>query len=117
MRFTIARVLFLVLPLAVCAQQTPGVGLPVPVLGAGPFVIDTAEQHKVKISIVARGIPHPFSLAFLPGGDMLVTERAGKLRLIRNGALRPEPVAGVPPVRQAGGGLLDIVPDPNFAQN
>ncbi len=101
----------------VFAQQTPGVGIPVPTLGPGPFISDTAEQHKVKISIVARGIPHPFGFAFLPGGDILVTERAGKLRLIRNGVLRPEPVAGVPAVRAAGGGLLDIVPDPKFAEN
>lgn len=99
------------------AQQAPAPGIPVPPLGNGPFIIDTAEQHKVKISVVARGIPHPFSLAFLPGGDMLVTERAGKLRLIRNGVLMPEPVQGVPAVRAAGGGLLDIVPDPQFATN
>ncbi len=99
------------------AQQVPAPGIPVPPLGNGPFIIDTAEQHKVKISVVARGIPHPFSLAFLSGGDMLVTERAGKLRLIRNGILLPEPVKGVPAVRAAGGGLLDIVPDPNFATN
>jgi glucose/arabinose dehydrogenase len=99
------------------AQQTPGVGIPTPTLGNGPFVFDTGEQHKVRVSIVARGIPHPFALAFLPGGDMLVTERAGKLRLIRSGILMPEPVKGVPAVRAAGGGLLDIVPDPQFAQN
>lgn len=103
--------------LSALAQQTPAPGIPVPPLGNGPFIIDTAEQHKVKISVVARGIPHPFGLAFLPGGDMLVTERAGKLRLIRNGILLPEPVAGVPAVRAAGGGLLDIVPDPQFATN
>lgn len=102
---------------AAFAQQGPAPGIPVTPLGNGPFVIDTAEQHKVKISVVARGIPHPFGLAFLPGGDMLVTERAGKLRLIRNGILLPEPVAGVPAVRAAGGGLLDIVPDPQFATN
>jgi aldose sugar dehydrogenase len=100
------------------AQQTPGVGIPVPTLGRGPFIIDTAEQHKVKISIVARGIPHPFSLAFLPNGDMLVSERAGKLHLIRDGVLQPQPVAGLPAIRAyRSAGLLDIAPDPKFAQN
>ena len=97
--------------------QTAPIGIPVPPLGNGPFIIDTAEQHKVRINVVARGIPHPFGLAFLPGGDMLVTERAGKLRLIRDGILLPEAVKGLPAVRAGGGGLLDIVPDPNFASN
>src|SRR5437868_3140361 len=109
--------LFLLASSICAAQQTPGVGIPTPTLGNGPFVFDTGVQHKVRVSIVARGISHPFALAFLPGGDMLVTERAGKLRLIRNGLLMPEPVKGVPAVRAAGGGLLDIVPDPQFAQN
>ncbi|MEO5926085.1 MAG: PQQ-dependent sugar dehydrogenase [Bryobacteraceae bacterium] len=108
---------FLLVTSMVRAQQAPAPGIPVAPLGNGPFLIDTAEQHKVRISIVARGIAHPFGFAFLPGGDMLVTERAGKLRLIRNGLLMPEPVKGVPAVRAAGGGLLDIVPDPKFAEN
>jgi len=114
---TLRLAVLLAMSVASFAQQTPGVGIPTPVLGNGPYVFDTGEQHKVRISIVARGIPHPFGLAFLPGGDMLVTERAGKLRLIRNGLLMPEAVKGVPAVRAAGGGLLDIVPDPKFAEN
>jgi glucose/arabinose dehydrogenase len=68
--------------------------------------------------VVARGIPHPWSLAFLPNGDMLVSEHGGRLRIIRNGVLDPEPVAGVPKVlAYRSGGLLDIVPHPKFAQN
>jgi glucose/arabinose dehydrogenase len=99
------------------AQQAPAPGIPVPTL-AGPYIVDTAEQHKVKITVVARGMVRPFSLAFLPNGDMLVTQRGGQLRLIKNGVLQPAPVAGVPAVRVAGSaGLLDLAIDPQFARN
>src|SRR5207253_3431253 len=63
------------------------------------------EQHKIKVTVVARGIPHPWSVAFLPGGDMLVTERGGRLRMIRKGVLDPNPLPGIPKVnanRNAG---------------
>jgi glucose/arabinose dehydrogenase len=61
---------------------------------------------------------NPWSIAFLPGGDMLVTEKPGRLRIIRNGALIPTPVAGVPEVfAQGQGGLLDVIPHPEFASN
>jgi glucose/arabinose dehydrogenase len=67
---------------------------------------------------VAGGLANPWSLAFLPGGDMLVTERPGRLRLIRGGKLEREPVAGAPKVAaQSQGGLLDVVPHPDFARN
>src|SRR5690606_39580550 len=67
---------------------------------------------------VVDGVQHPWSIAFLPGGDMLFTERAGRLRVVRNGVLQPEPIAGVPEVRARGqGGLLDVVPHPDFANN
>jgi aldose sugar dehydrogenase len=67
---------------------------------------------------LAEGLEHPWSVAFLPGGSMLVTERPGRLRLIENGALRAEPVAGVPAVFARGqGGLMDVVLHPRFAEN
>jgi glucose/arabinose dehydrogenase len=57
-------------------------------------------------------------MAFLPGGDILVTERPGRLRVIRGGVLDPEPVAGVPEVWASGqGGLLDVALHPDFATN
>src|SRR6185436_1792102 len=60
----------------------------------------------------------PWSIASLPGGDLLVTERPGRLRIIRNGKLLPDAVPGLPRIRAAGqGGLLDIVPHPSFASN
>jgi len=57
-------------------------------------------------------------MAFLPGGDILVTERPGRLRIVRNGQLLPEPVAGLPSIRSGGqGGLLEVLPHPSFASN
>jgi glucose/arabinose dehydrogenase len=94
------------------------VGLRVPPLGAGPFVFDTAEVPKIRVAVVARGLSHPWSLAFLPDGGMLITERPGRIRVLRHGALDPTPLAGVPPVRTDGnGGLMDIALHPRFAEN
>jgi glucose/arabinose dehydrogenase len=65
-----------------------------------------------------EGVRNPWSMAFLPNGDMLVTERGGTLRIIRNGRLLLDPVPGVPAVRAAGqGGLQDVVLHPDFASN
>ena len=99
------------------AQQAP-IGAPVPPLGAGPFVFDTAEQHKIRVTVMTRGLSHPWAIAFLPDGGMLVTERPGRIRVIRNGVLDPTPIAGVPRVRTDGnGGLMDIALHPRFAEN
>src|SRR5450432_1123812 len=71
-----------------------------------------------KVTEIAKGLDHPWSMAFLPDGSMLVTERVGRLRLIRGGLLRPEPIGGVPAVHTGGqAGLFDIVLHPKFAQN
>ena len=67
---------------------------------------------------MASGLSHPWSLAFLPDGDMLVTERNGKLRLMHDGVLDPEPIAGVPAVHAVRlSGLMEVLPHPKFAQN
>jgi glucose/arabinose dehydrogenase len=82
-----------------------------------PQTFFTAEGP-VRVVPIATGLSHPWSLGFLPGGDMLVTERAGRLRILRNGTLDPQPIAGVPEVRAAVlGGLLDVVLHPRFAEN
>jgi glucose/arabinose dehydrogenase len=96
--------------------QTP-VSMPRRPLPDGPIVMDTAEQ-KIRVTSV-KGLSHPWSLAFLPNGDMLVTERnAGRLRIIRNGVLDSQPIAGVPPVYNVGlGGLMEVVLHPKFADN
>src|SRR5882672_10166184 len=96
----IAFMLFSVI--AVGHARQPNIGVPVPPLGAGPFVIDTAEQHKIRVSVVARGLSHPWSIAFLPDGGMLVTERPGRIRMIRNGVVDPALIVGVPGARPDG---------------
>src|SRR6202167_1778684 len=71
-----------------------------------------------KVIEIAKGLDHPWSMAFLPDGSMLVTERVGRLRLIKGGSLLPQPIAGVPAVHTGSqAGLFDIVLHPNFAQN
>jgi glucose/arabinose dehydrogenase len=104
--------------LAISHAQQPPMGLPVPPLGAGPWVFDTAEHPKIRVSVVTKGLSHPWAIAFLPDGGMLVTERPGRLRIIRGGQLDPTPVSGVPPVRTDGnGGLMDVALHPRFAEN
>ena len=78
---------------------------------------ETAKQrfHLVKVT---EGLEHPWGLAFLPDGRMLVTERPGRLRIVNDGWLLPDPVAGVPEVWEDGqGGLLDVALHPGFAEN
>jgi glucose/arabinose dehydrogenase len=72
----------------------------------------------VRAETVARGLDHPWGLAFLPDGRMLVTERPGRLRIVDRDGRLSEPVANVPKVAARGqGGLLDVALDPHFAEN
>jgi len=85
---------------------------------AEPIEFDTAEVMRIRVVPVARGLVNPWSLAFLPDGSLLVTEREGRLRIIRNGVLDPKPVPGTPAVRPQGrSGLMDVVLHPQFAAN
>jgi glucose/arabinose dehydrogenase len=94
--------------------QDPRASPPLPPL---PQVYETADL-KIRVVKAADGLENPWSLAWLPNGDLLITERVGRLRLFRNGALDPEPIAGVPEVRiTLLGGLLEVLPHPSFAQN
>ena len=94
-------------------------------LGPGPFVYDTGEGQRIRVVVVTKGLSYPFSMTWLPDGSMLVTERMGKLRIIRNGKLDPQPVSGVPMNFGTGEsglpgavhGLMDIMLHPQFAQN
>jgi glucose/arabinose dehydrogenase len=80
--------------------------------------IEQSQQHDFRIETLADGLEHPWGLAFLPGGGILITERPGRLRLYKEGALQPEPIAGVPEVVARGqGGLLDVALHPDFAGN
>jgi len=77
-----------------------------------------SQLHDFEVVTIAEGLNGPWSMAFLPEGDMLVTERPGNLRIIRNGSLLPDLVPGVPEVRFGGqGGLLDIALHPDFESN
>jgi glucose/arabinose dehydrogenase len=119
---------------AVAAQQTvpfqnnipvaPG-GLARRALPAQPVEYDTAEGQRIRVVVVTRALSFPWSLAFLPDGAMLVTERSGRLRIIRKGVLDPQPVAGGPASYWAGEsglpgavhGYMDIALHPQFATN
>ena len=91
-------------------------------LAAAPItdaqVIQTRE-HAVRLATVTQGLEHPWGLAFLPDGRMLVSERPGRLRVVgRDGKLDPAPVAGLPRVDARGqGGLLDVVLHPKHRDN
>jgi glucose/arabinose dehydrogenase len=99
------------------AAARPAGPPPTPKLGDGPWDFAT-QKAKVHATLLVRGLDHPWAIAFLPGGDMLATERPGRLRLIRDGKLVAEPIAGLPAVDPAGiGGLYDIALDPGFATN
>lgn len=78
----------------------------------------TATAADYRIETVASGLDHPWSLAFLPDGSILVTERVGRLRVIEHGTLRKASVEGVPAVFASGqAGLFEVLPDPEFASN
>lgn len=83
--------------------------------GAQP--LDT-EQARVRVVTVAKGLEHPWAVAFLPDGRLLVTERPGRLRLVAQDGRLSEPLRGVPEVYASGqGGLLDVALDPRFEEN
>ncbi len=89
-------------------------------LGVTPAATQTLRSSAGPIAVetIARGLDHPWALAFLPDGRMLVTERPGRMRIVtKDGKLSP-PVAGVPKVYAVNqGGLLDVALDRNYAQN
>src|SRR5688572_9302957 len=97
----------------------------VAVMLAAAFTVGVSGQttsrsalHDYKVVTVADGLIQPWSIAFLPGGDTLITERPGRLRILRQGKLLPQAVEGVPKVYHVGqGGLLEVMPHPNFASN
>ena len=78
-----------------------------------------SEKHTFRVVTLLKGLEYPWSLAFLPDGRMLVTERAGRLRLVgQDLRLDPKPIAGLPDVVATGqGGLFDVVLHPEYAQN
>jgi glucose/arabinose dehydrogenase len=90
-----------------------------PAIGQPPqAAVITSEQHAFTVETVADGLRNPWSLAWLPDGRMLVTEKAGALRVVENGALLKEPIKGTPEVHSGGqGGMLEVALHPDYAKN
>ncbi len=98
------------------------IGSHLPALAAAnadvPVVSDPPAATGFRVEEVVGGLEHPWSMVWLPNGDMLVTERAGRIRLVREGKLTPQPVTGAPKVFASGqGGLMEISLHPRFADN
>lgn len=102
-----------------CSSETTAPATPPEaVADPGAPVFDTME-YRIRMVTVVDGLNYPYSFAFLPDGGILLTEMEGKLRLIRDGKLQPEPIPGIPPVvhDKATKGLMDIALHPKFAEN
>ena len=85
---------------------------------AGLVLATSPALGGYQLNTLAEGLNHPWCMAFLPDGGLLVTERNGALRIIRDGVLAPQPIAGVPEVYARGqGGFFDVVLHPEFAAN
>jgi aldose sugar dehydrogenase len=104
------------------AQQAP-LGIDAVALTQSEYIVDTAEQHKVRVVVVTHGLRHPFAVALLPSGDALISERGAGLRLVHGAAggtaqLDPTPIDGLPPTPAfRNGGLQDVALHPDFAHN
>jgi len=89
-------------------------------LGDGPWEYG-GGPNRYRVTVLTKGLDHPWGIAFAPDGSVLVTERPGRLRVIRNGKLDPTPISGLPSDIWSNpgqlGGLLDVALHPNFAQN
>lgn len=125
-RCTVAALVFLVgtglaLAHSVSAQATRPQwdGVPPVRMSEGLHLLHTADEPNILVRVLTTELSHPWSMAFLPNGDMLVTERPGRLRIIRDGVLDPMPVGGVPEVSRAGQftGLLEVALHPGFSEN
>lgn len=93
------------------SKAPKGINWPSPALPAGPIPFDLSLT-------ITKGLMQPFSMAFLPDGAILITERPGRLRIVRNGVLQPTPVDGLPAVQARGlTGLIDLALHPRFAEN
>lgn len=90
-------------------------GAPQAVTGSREIVTDT---NKIRVVPIVQGLDSPWSMTFLPGGEILVTERPGRLRVISNGKLEEQPITGLPEIQfGTHGGLLDVTLHPNFETN
>jgi glucose/arabinose dehydrogenase len=94
-------------------------------LGKGPFIYTTAEQQDIRVTVLLRDIEYPYAIAWLPSGEMLLTQRRGLLRIVRNGVLDPKPIEGGPASVFSGEsgsigavhGYMNVALDPHFTDN
>lgn len=92
--------------------------IPVNCFSAQKLPSTPGDDNRFKVVKITDGLQNPWAMAFLPDGDILVTERPGRLRLVKKGVLQPTPIAGLPKIIARGqGGLLDIVLHPDFNTN
>jgi len=109
-------------PAAAGAQEAPPPGrgrgpAPVDTLGPGPWDLGAGRGVRIHVTAI-KGVDHPWGIAFVPDGSMLVTERPGRLRVIRNGVVDPTPLGPLPAMLATGlGGALDVILHPQFATN
>lgn len=121
------RILFVTFVLMACSAPAQQAGVeprPPNAQGQKPAMPGQTRVPESKSNVafdvvtVAEGLVHPWGMAFLPGGRMLVTEKPGRLRIVASDGTLSEPLAGLPPVDARGqGGLLDVALDPDFATN
>ncbi len=137
------RLVWIVLPAAAFLLTVAGIGLAqqkvpfqngIPVAPKGlkphplpdkPMVYDTAEGMDIKVVVLTKDLEYPWAMAFLPDGTALITERPGRLRILRNGVLDPNPVAGAPKAFWSGDsglpgtvhGYMDVARHPKFSEN
>ena len=104
--------------------QQPQIGIAPVKLSHRTYVFDSAEQHGIKVTVIVKDLPPSFSLAFLPGGDALVSERGKQIHLLHDATGKkprfdPKPVPGIPQVEPyyRGAGLHDLALHPDFASN
>jgi glucose/arabinose dehydrogenase len=104
------KIILLFLSILICSAQAH----------ANPYITsgDVPAERGFKAVALTDDLEHPWGMAWLPNGDLLITERPGRLRLVRDGRLVPEPIQGIAPVFASGqGGLLDVSIHPGFENN
>jgi len=95
-----------------------GRGRPASTMDSSPKLFDT-QEYKIRVVTIAENLVYPYCLTFLPDGTMLVAESEGRIRVVKDGKLQPEPITGIPKVYFVGGqaGLMDLAPHPKFNDN
>ena len=108
----------MIVSLTTACSEAEGPVLESPPADVGAQAFDTTH-YPIRLVTIAEGLSYPYSLVFLPDGDILVTQMNGRVRIIRNGVLAPDPVGVVPDVHvvEGSGGLMDIALHPDFAEN